>query len=90
MLPCRAQALDLAARHPDRPGEFAGLAFEPPPTPDHKHRDRYHHDQIDARRSADPRSPCWCMGVIACDPRLIGVVAAEVLVESSEEAIAVV
>jgi len=41
MLPFRAQALDLVARHPDRPGEFAGLAFEPSSAPDHKHRDRH-------------------------------------------------
>jgi hypothetical protein len=47
-LPLRAQALDVAARHPDRSREFAGLPFEPPPAPEHERRESHDDDQIDA------------------------------------------
>ena len=50
VLPFRTQAVDLAAGHPDRPGEFTRLPFEPPLSSEHEHRERHDDDQIDAQR----------------------------------------
>ena len=50
VLPFRAQAPASPPGTRTGPGECAGLAFEPPPAPDHQRRDRHHHDQIDAQR----------------------------------------
>src|SRR5664279_357404 len=47
-LPFRAEAVDVAAGHPDRSSELAGLSFEPQSASDHERREHRDDDQIDA------------------------------------------
>jgi hypothetical protein len=47
MLPLRAEAVDVAAGHPNRSSELAGLPLEPPSASEHVPRERHDDGEID-------------------------------------------